>query len=151
MTLIGLWHGAGWSYILWGFYHGVLLNIGAWWKRQNRTLPVWLGRLGLVLSVLLGWGLFMSPDASYLRYLFAQLVGFGGLGSLSGFIAILKDMATPAIILGVALAISGYSEAANLIEVGDARRIGTAIGWGMLAVFSLLFLQNDVQFLYVQF
>jgi D-alanyl-lipoteichoic acid acyltransferase DltB (MBOAT superfamily) len=25
MCLGGLWHGAGWTYILWGFYHGVLL------------------------------------------------------------------------------------------------------------------------------
>lgn len=27
MCLGGLWHGAGWTYILWGFYHGVLLII----------------------------------------------------------------------------------------------------------------------------
>ena len=29
MTLVGLWHGAGWGFILWGFYHGLLLNIDA--------------------------------------------------------------------------------------------------------------------------
>ena len=23
--LSGLWHGASWNYVLWGFYHGVLL------------------------------------------------------------------------------------------------------------------------------
>lgn len=27
MCLGGLWHGAGWTYILWGFYHGVLLVV----------------------------------------------------------------------------------------------------------------------------
>lgn len=27
MCLGGLWHGAGWTYMLWGFYHGVLLVV----------------------------------------------------------------------------------------------------------------------------
>lgn len=25
MTLCGVWHGAGWTFVLWGFYHGVLI------------------------------------------------------------------------------------------------------------------------------
>ncbi len=25
MTLCGLWHGAGWTFVLWGFYHGLLI------------------------------------------------------------------------------------------------------------------------------
>src|SRR5205823_7650070 len=27
MTLCGLWHGASWNYVLWGFYNGVLLAL----------------------------------------------------------------------------------------------------------------------------
>jgi alginate O-acetyltransferase complex protein AlgI len=33
MTLCGLWHGASWNYILWGFYNGVLLMLHRFWDR----------------------------------------------------------------------------------------------------------------------
>jgi alginate O-acetyltransferase complex protein AlgI len=32
MTLVGLWHGAGWTFLAWGFYHGVLLMISHTWR-----------------------------------------------------------------------------------------------------------------------
>jgi alginate O-acetyltransferase complex protein AlgI len=35
MTLCGLWHGASWNYILWGFYNGVLLSLH---RLYDRTL-----------------------------------------------------------------------------------------------------------------
>jgi D-alanyl-lipoteichoic acid acyltransferase DltB (MBOAT superfamily) len=31
MMLGGLWHGAGFAFVLWGFFHGVLLCIHRWW------------------------------------------------------------------------------------------------------------------------
>jgi len=34
MTLCGLWHGASWNYILWGFYNGVLLMVHRIWDRM---------------------------------------------------------------------------------------------------------------------
>ena len=42
MLLGGLWHGAGWTYVCWGLYHGLLLAI-------HRALPWprWTGRLAL--------------------------------------------------------------------------------------------------------
>ena len=34
MTLCGLWHGASWNYVLWGFYNGVLLALHRIWDRM---------------------------------------------------------------------------------------------------------------------
>ena len=31
MLLGGLWHGAAWNYVLWGFYHGMLLSVHRVW------------------------------------------------------------------------------------------------------------------------
>jgi len=31
--LSGLWHGAGWNYILWGVMHGVLYCVTRWWQK----------------------------------------------------------------------------------------------------------------------
>ena len=39
MSLCGLWHGAGWTFILWGFCHGVFMTLTHAWQRL-------LGRLG---------------------------------------------------------------------------------------------------------
>ena len=33
--LSGLWHGAGWNFILWGMMHGVLYVVTKWWTRQK--------------------------------------------------------------------------------------------------------------------
>ena len=60
-ALTGLWHGAGWHFILWGVYFGALLILEKkcllgrpWYDR----LPGWL-RQGLTyLAVLVGWGMF---------------------------------------------------------------------------------------------
>ena len=56
MTLCGLWHGASWHYILWGFYNGILLALhrlydralaGRSWAERMRGNPLFhLGAIG---------------------------------------------------------------------------------------------------------
>lgn len=36
--LSGLWHGAGWNYIVWGMLHGILYVMTRWWQEQQRRL-----------------------------------------------------------------------------------------------------------------
>lgn len=67
MTLAGLWHGAGWNFVLWGLGHGLWLvaerhapelpRSNRWWIRTARTLLVFHG-------VCLLWVLFRSPSLS---------------------------------------------------------------------------------------
>lgn len=35
--LSGLWHGAGWNYILWGVMHGVLYCVTRWWQKHVKN------------------------------------------------------------------------------------------------------------------
>src|SRR5207244_1837347 len=44
MTLCGLWHGASWNYVLWGFYNGVLLALHRIYDRTLRGRP-WADRV----------------------------------------------------------------------------------------------------------
>lgn len=39
MLIIGLWHGAGWTFVLWGGMHGAFLVINHQWRRLNIELP----------------------------------------------------------------------------------------------------------------
>ena len=52
MTLAGLWHGAGWTFVVWGAYHGCLLIINTIWQRvmPEREEPTRAGQL-------VGWAL----------------------------------------------------------------------------------------------
>jgi alginate O-acetyltransferase complex protein AlgI len=62
MAIGGLWHGAAWTFLFWGVYHGLLLaayrRFGGWWD----AMPAWAQRLGMFLLVLLGWVPFRSAS-----------------------------------------------------------------------------------------
>jgi alginate O-acetyltransferase complex protein AlgI len=62
MLLGGLWHGAGWTFVIWGAYHGLLLSLyrrfGGLWDR----LPVAARRGGTFVLVVIGWVFFRATD-----------------------------------------------------------------------------------------
>lgn len=70
-ALTGLWHGASWTFIAWGLYHGLLLLL------EKFVLKDWLEKVPLAVRhiltlfcVLIGWVFFFSPDlTSAFRYL----------------------------------------------------------------------------------
>jgi alginate O-acetyltransferase complex protein AlgI len=39
MVIAGLWHGAGWTFVVWGFLHGSGIVVNHLWKRRKRKLP----------------------------------------------------------------------------------------------------------------
>src|SRR3954464_10942146 len=63
MVLGGLWHGAAWTFVLWGAFHGAMLcTEHALDGRLGRVLPVAVRWLGTFAAVCFGWVLFRSPD-----------------------------------------------------------------------------------------
>ncbi|MCU0796658.1 MAG: MBOAT family protein [Akkermansiaceae bacterium] len=60
MVLGGLWHGAGWTFLLWGFLHGICLCVNHGWSHLRarmswRALPKGLGQTLTFLAVLVAW------------------------------------------------------------------------------------------------
>jgi alginate O-acetyltransferase complex protein AlgI len=53
MTLFGLWHGAKWTFIVYGVYHGLILVMHRLGQRMKRQFSV---RLPRYLGVFLSWG-----------------------------------------------------------------------------------------------
>jgi alginate O-acetyltransferase complex protein AlgI len=73
--LCGLWHGAGWTFLIWGAYYGVLLVIerlgfGALLQR----LPVLLQHLYAMLAVIFGWVLFRADDITQARVIIRKMI-----------------------------------------------------------------------------
>jgi len=151
MTIIGLWHGAGWGFILWGTYHGVLLNLNAWLRKKNWNIHPITNRILLVITVMFGWALFLSPDMPSLLHLVSQLIGFGYFHFSDLWPIFSSDPSTPALFMGFVLVFSGSCEAANIVQTGSKHRVWNAIAFGVLAALCILFLQKNIQFAYVQF
>ena len=62
MLIGGLWHGASWTFIAWGAYHGVLLAIHRRFAEQWDVLPVVVRRTSMAVAIVVGWVLFRAVD-----------------------------------------------------------------------------------------
>jgi len=65
MLLGGFWHGAGWTFILWGALHGLYLVVNTAWQRAwvrpiNRWWSRAIARLVTLGAVMLGWVFFRA-------------------------------------------------------------------------------------------
>ncbi len=61
--LCGLWHGAAWTFISWGLFHGALLVMErAGFDRVLQWCPSLLRRLYLLLMVIIGWVIFRADN-----------------------------------------------------------------------------------------
>jgi len=62
MTLGGLWHGAGWTFVIWGLMHGIYLAVQRLWSTIGLRLPGWIAWLVTFLAVVLGWVMFRAES-----------------------------------------------------------------------------------------
>ncbi len=67
--LTGLWHGADWTFLLWGLWYFVWLAVEKFLLKKRRIRPALLGRLLTLLCAALGWALFVSDGlGEFWRY-----------------------------------------------------------------------------------
>jgi alginate O-acetyltransferase complex protein AlgI len=76
MVLVGLWHGAAWTFVLWGGYHGVGL-VAEHALGGRLRLPTWLRWLVTFHLVVLGWILFRATSLQNFWAFVSRLAAFG--------------------------------------------------------------------------
>jgi hypothetical protein len=86
MLLGGLWHGAGWTYILWGGLHGLYLVINHGWQhlhklfwhgpslKSMRALSVFI----TFLAVVAGWVMFRADSLTTAAAIYKGMAGING-------------------------------------------------------------------------
>ena len=89
MILGGLWHGAAWNYVLWGFYHGTLLSAhriatdgkGAPAAPERKNYVIGAAKIGFFfIFTLYGWLLFRATSLEQVvTFTGLLLMGSGGL------------------------------------------------------------------------
>jgi alginate O-acetyltransferase complex protein AlgI len=77
MFVGGLWHGANWTFAVWGLYHGLLLILDRIVEPVTSRLPRLLFRGFTFLLVLVGWVLFRSTDFSMAAVWLSRMAGLG--------------------------------------------------------------------------
>ena len=86
--LTGFWHGASWTFLLWGLYYGVLLILEKFVLHTYlKRLPSAVRMLLTFVMVMLGWVLFASNGlpqaATYYKQLFTAANGFADMQTVS--------------------------------------------------------------------
>lgn len=155
MVLGGLWHGAAWNYVLWGFYHGTLLSahrvlVSKFGQPNDGRVLAVLKMAGFGVLTLYGWLLFRARSLEQVA-VFTQTL-FTGRGGFA------IEAARPAVsaVAGVLLLIAW--EIAQYNRGGDARfyrALPTAITGLAAALMVFLILMGTsnepAQFIYFQF
>lgn len=82
--LAGLWHGAGWTFVAWGGYHGLAVMINHAWnahRKEKSPLPRTLTLPGTFLFAVFGWVLFRTPDFASAASLMKSMLGVNGIAA----------------------------------------------------------------------
>ena len=155
MLLGGLWHGAAWNYVLWGFYHGTVLcahrvlreRLGA---ARDTVVSGTAKILGFGLITLYGWLLFRATSLQQvLSFSHTLLTGEGGLTI---------NTARPGLSAAIGVALLAVWELAQYRSGGEARFyrrlpapvIGLAAA--LMVFLTLMGTSNEpAQFIYFQF
>ncbi|MEQ9552998.1 MAG: MBOAT family protein [Coleofasciculus sp. G3-WIS-01] len=174
MLLGGLWHGAGWTYVIWGGLHGMYLSINHGWRKLNMPLPKLLGWVVTFIAVIMGWVLFRSRNLPEAVELIQTMVGINGVtlpGEAQGKLSILtqfglqlkswNDLAylpqvngskalSLLVLIGLAFCVTFLPNTQQILQKLKPRW-WWAVWVGILASFSLLSLNRVSEFLYFQF
>lgn len=149
MLLGGLWHGANWTFFIWGAWHGGLLAIERALGERNplRALPRPVKQLGVFALVCGGWVFFRSSNPETALGVFRRLFG-GGFG---GTELLTKPFRLPLVALALGLFLAFGR--ANSWEISPLPRRRKTIALALLLIISLLFLFGSAThpFLYFQF
>ncbi len=88
MTLGGLWHGAGWTFIMWGMLHGLYLCINHFWNDLAKKLSfnkdnngVWsfCSIIVTFITVSLTWVIFRSESTMGALNIYKGIIGLNGI------------------------------------------------------------------------
>jgi alginate O-acetyltransferase complex protein AlgI len=143
MFLGGLWHGANWTFVIWGLYHGALLALYSVLKQRGFTpKSAVISRLITFLCVMAGWVFFRAETLPKAVAILSSMAGRNGL-DLHGVAPVQL-----AFVLVAAL-IANY--APNSWEFDLRPRRAYAVGLATLAMLAIMFLSKASPFLYFQF
>jgi alginate O-acetyltransferase complex protein AlgI len=156
MSIAGLWHGAAWTFVIFGLLHGIALALNQYWRRKKLRKPSHLLSRVITLAFVLFAFIFFRADT--MRRAFAMLAallhprnafGYSNLIDMHDTIS-LYIFGLP-LLIGCVTAFFGNSSESRAQNFTP--RLGNALGTVMLLSVSLLFMNSEIaaKFIYFKF
>ncbi|MDX1734645.1 MAG: MBOAT family O-acyltransferase, partial [Halioglobus sp.] len=76
----GLWHGAGWTFVIWGAMHGAALALHRYWSSSGRRMHAALAWPLTFVFVTFAWVMFRAEDLGIATRIMAGMLGLNGFG-----------------------------------------------------------------------
>lgn len=137
--LSGLWHGANWTFVLWGAYNGLFLTLDKLgWIKISRFFPRIINAIITFFFVMIGWVIFRSQSFNQMKYYFSALAHPAKHGS--AYIDLTPDIFT-AIIIGFCLVVipllPGYKQLVNLYQRSKIRVTAEGVLFSLIGFLSI--------------
>ena len=162
MLLGGLWHGANWTYVVWGGLHGLYLCIHQFYRyiihSGNTTrlhLPAHFCKILTFLAVAVAWGVFRSQNMAM------ALDVFNGLIGKNGFLLSFEGQLNSYFLFVIGSVVAFFLPNTQEIILGEKEGVATILSWSpncrwailtaLVFVFSMLNVDRSTNFIYVQF
>ena len=146
MVILGIWHGPGVNFLLFGLYHGLMIVLYQSQKERYDKLPALLRRLITFLVVAYGFLIFRSDSLNSLLAMQAKLVDFSSLSA----IRLSQDVLILSALITLSVFITQRLKNSNEVEFGKSK--AWAVALGVLLIICLLLIGNGVvQFIYYKF
>jgi alginate O-acetyltransferase complex protein AlgI len=160
-ALTGLWHGATWSFVLWGTYYGVLMAIEKF-VIGDRIHRVWrpVRHALTMLAVVVGWVIFKSETMGGAFAYLGAMAGSGGRALVDPRVFYYLSQYRFELVIGVIASLPVVPFVRGLWERAErpalARgiaQIGTIVAFGVLFVVSIAYIVSTTftPFLYFKF
>ncbi|MEQ2528573.1 MBOAT family O-acyltransferase [Bacillaceae bacterium CLA-AA-H227] len=163
--LSGFWHGAGWTFIIWGAMHGIASVICRFWKGFNIPLPKIVAWFITFLFVHIAWVFFRAPDVVTAKLMIHNMFNFSEFVFPPGIATLLNEWLGTSftttigyyfnlnMVIWVGAAILFVVTAKNSIEKMELFKptYTNAIIISLMTVASLLYLTRVSEFLYFNF
>ncbi|MGL5963291.1 MAG: MBOAT family O-acyltransferase, partial [Fusobacteriaceae bacterium] len=152
----GVWHGAGWNFIIWGALHGAAILIHRIWNGRGYKMPAILGWALTLFSVNIFWVFFRAKDLAGSAKVLKAMVDYKSIGS---FITLsYRETANPylgnkasllllVLSIGISLLIKNSFDKTKSIKFNNLNCLELTIYF----VGSILLLKRVATFLYFNF
>jgi len=83
MALCGLWHGANFTFVIWGALQGAAMVFATLWSRRFRPPPAWTGWAATFAFCVMASVFFRSPNVGYAFHYLGTMFSFGDASDAS--------------------------------------------------------------------
>ncbi|GBQ17582.1 MBOAT family protein [Komagataeibacter rhaeticus] len=145
MGLAGLWHGAGWTFLLWGLLHGAALAVVHAWDRAGLRIGRLASHVLTLLFVLLTWVVFRADSLPAAGRMLGAMAGTQGMGGMT-----LKHPLV-LVLAGVVALVGPASQQAVLERVRPTPWLAVGAGLAFVLLVFLMGGRPPEPFIYFQF